>query len=179
MLTTVKTLADVRQVLRGYASPHPPEAEDYYDRRLAERAAANLARYPQVEVRARSGVEGLPAADAIYANAAASHPVRGWLEALKVGGRLLFPLQATRSTGSMLVVKRPERDNVWPARLFNNPGQRNVRIAAALPLPQPVALPYADGMPSRAYLLSLPERVIRSALGLSAGLLRDPLYIFS
>jgi hypothetical protein len=31
MLTTVKTLADVRQVLRGYASPHPPEAEDYYD----------------------------------------------------------------------------------------------------------------------------------------------------
>ena len=40
MLTTVKTLADVRQVLRGYASPHPPEAEDYYDRRRAERAAA-------------------------------------------------------------------------------------------------------------------------------------------
>jgi hypothetical protein len=28
-------------------------------------------------------------------------------------------------------------------------------------------------MPSRAYLLSLPERVIRSALGLSAGLLRE------
>ena len=28
-------------------------------------------------------------------------------------------------------------------------------------------------MPSRAYLLSLPERVIRSALGFSAGLLRE------
>ncbi len=28
---------------------------------IAERAAANLARYPQVEVRARSGVEDLPA----------------------------------------------------------------------------------------------------------------------
>ena len=40
MLTTVKTLAEVRQVLRGYAAPHPPGAEDYYDRRLAERAAA-------------------------------------------------------------------------------------------------------------------------------------------
>ncbi|HEY1864823.1 MAG TPA: hypothetical protein VGG77_14325 [Roseiarcus sp.] len=39
-LTTVKTLADVRQVLRGCAAAHPPEAEDYYDRRLAERAAA-------------------------------------------------------------------------------------------------------------------------------------------
>ena len=33
-LTTVKTFADVRQVLRGYAAAHPPEAEDYYDRRL-------------------------------------------------------------------------------------------------------------------------------------------------
>src|SRR5277367_6697798 len=42
---------------------------------IARRAAANLARYPQVEVRARSGVEGLPAADAIYVNAAASHPL--------------------------------------------------------------------------------------------------------
>jgi hypothetical protein len=40
MLTTVKTLVDVRRVLRGYAAAHPPEAEDYYDRRLAERAAA-------------------------------------------------------------------------------------------------------------------------------------------
>jgi hypothetical protein len=28
-------------------------------------------------------------------------------------------------------------------------------------------------MPSRAYLLSLPERLIRSALGFSAGLLRE------
>ena len=33
-LTTVKTFADVRQVLRGYAAAHPPETEDYYDRRL-------------------------------------------------------------------------------------------------------------------------------------------------
>ena len=40
MLTTVKTLAEVRQVLRGYAPPHPPEAEDYNHRRLAQRAPA-------------------------------------------------------------------------------------------------------------------------------------------
>ena len=33
---------------------------------IAERAVANLARYPQVEVRARSGVDDLPAADAIH-----------------------------------------------------------------------------------------------------------------
>ena len=73
---------------------------------IAERAAANLARYPQVEVRARSGVEDLPAADAIYVNAAASHPLRAWLEALKPSGRLVFPLQAAASTGAMLAVTR-------------------------------------------------------------------------
>jgi protein-L-isoaspartate(D-aspartate) O-methyltransferase len=82
---------------------------------IAEQAKANLARYPQVEVRARSGVEGLPEADAIYVNAAASHPLSAWLEALKVGGRLLFPLQAAHSTGAMLLITRPESGDVWPA----------------------------------------------------------------
>ena len=52
---------------------------------IAERAAANLATYPQVEVRASSGVERLPAADAIYVNAAASHPLRAWLDAFETG----------------------------------------------------------------------------------------------
>src|SRR5277367_356061 len=86
---------------------------------IAERAKANLARYPQVEVRARSGVEDLPEADAIYVNAAASHPLSAWLDALKVGGRLLFPLQAARSTGAMLLITRPESGEVWPARFLS------------------------------------------------------------
>jgi protein-L-isoaspartate(D-aspartate) O-methyltransferase len=85
---------------------------------IAERAAANLARFPQVEVRARSGVEDLPAADAIYVNAAASHPLRVWLDALKPNGRLVFPLQAAGSTGAMALVTRPERGDRWPSRLF-------------------------------------------------------------
>ena len=85
---------------------------------IAARAAANLARYPQVEVRARSGVENLPQADAIYVNAAATHPLRAWLDALKVGGRLVFPLQAAGSSGAMLVVTRPQRGEAWPARLL-------------------------------------------------------------
>ncbi len=86
---------------------------------IAERARANLARFPQVEVRARSGVEDLPKADVIYVNAAASHPLRAWLDALKVGGRLLFPLQAARSTGAMLLVTRPEQGDAWPARFLS------------------------------------------------------------
>ncbi len=101
---------------------------------IAERARTNLAGFPQVEVRARSGVdeapgnilnadEGrprspLPKADCIYVNAAASHPVRAWLHALKVGGRLLFPLQAAHSTGDMLLITRPEQGDAWPARFL-------------------------------------------------------------
>jgi protein-L-isoaspartate(D-aspartate) O-methyltransferase len=85
---------------------------------IAERAKRNLARYPQVEVRARSGVEDLPKTDAIYVNAAASHPLRAWLDALEVGGRLLFPLQAARSTGAMLLITRPVEGEVWPARVL-------------------------------------------------------------
>ena len=86
---------------------------------IAERAKANLAGYPQVEVRARSGVEDLPEADAIYVNAAASHPLGAWLDALKVGGRLLFPLQAERSTGAMLMITRPARGDSWPAEFLS------------------------------------------------------------
>ena len=85
---------------------------------IAARAAANLARYLQVEVRARSGAEDLPQAHAIYVNAAATHPLRAWLDALKVGGRLVFPLQTAGSSGAMLIVTRPEHGQAWPARLL-------------------------------------------------------------
>ena len=85
---------------------------------IAARAAANLTRTPQVEVRARSGTADLPQADAIYVSAAASHPLRAWLDALKPGGRLVFPLQAAGSSGAMLIVTRPERGEAWPARLL-------------------------------------------------------------
>lgn len=87
---------------------------------IAEQARKNLAGCPQVEVRAQSAAgEGLPKADAIYVNCAASHPPRVWLEALNPGGRLLFPLQAAHSSGAMLLVTRPkEESKSWPARLL-------------------------------------------------------------
>jgi protein-L-isoaspartate(D-aspartate) O-methyltransferase len=88
---------------------------------IAERACVNLAGYSQVEVRPRSGVgEALPAADCIYVSAAASHPVRAWLDALKVGGRLLFPLQAAHSTGAMLLITRAASGDAWPARFLTS-----------------------------------------------------------
>jgi protein-L-isoaspartate(D-aspartate) O-methyltransferase len=74
---------------------------------LAERARANLAEFGQVEVHGRSGaVEPLPACDVLYANAAAVEPLPVWLDALRPGGRLLFPLAADDGTGEMLLLTR-------------------------------------------------------------------------
>lgn len=74
---------------------------------LAARATANLVPWPQVEVRAVSGAEPpLPACDVIYVNAGATHPVAAWLDALRVGGRLMFPLTTDDGGGCMLLVTR-------------------------------------------------------------------------
>jgi len=74
---------------------------------LAARAAAHLAPWPQVQVRAASGAAPpLPPCDVIYVNAGATHPVAAWLDALRVGGRLIFPLTPDESTGCMLLVTR-------------------------------------------------------------------------
>ena len=84
---------------------------------IAERARANLADRPQAEVRPRSGVgEPLPAADAVYVNASATQPPKTWIEALKPGGRLVFPLQAPRSVGAMLLLTRSKGGGAWGAR---------------------------------------------------------------
>jgi len=103
---------------------------------IADRARKNLAGFPQVELRAASGVASdLPKADAIYVNAAASHPLRAWLDALKPAGRLMFPLQSANSSGAMLEIVRPRQDDdegsdgasdggseerrgAWPARFL-------------------------------------------------------------
>ena len=75
---------------------------------IADRARRNLAGYGQVEVMAASGVtDSLPKTDAISVNAAASHPLRIWLDALNPGGRLLFPLHPAHSCGDMLLITRP------------------------------------------------------------------------
>jgi protein-L-isoaspartate(D-aspartate) O-methyltransferase len=91
---------------------------------LAERSAANLAEFPWVGITCRSGTEGsLPAADAIYVNAALPEPARAWIDALKPGGRLVFPLHGRHSFGAMLRITRPPRDGpAWPARFISRAG---------------------------------------------------------
>lgn len=85
---------------------------------LAERARSNLAPWPWVRVESRSGtVDGLPKADAVYVNAGITQPSWAWLDALRPGGRLIFPLQPEGGFGGMLLVRRPPQGGTaWPAR---------------------------------------------------------------
>ncbi len=87
------------------------------DEGLAARARDNLKDLPHVDVRTQSGVGSeLPKADLIYVCAGAAQPARSWLDALRPGGRLLFPLAPEWVLGGMLLVRRPDRGAVWPAK---------------------------------------------------------------
>jgi len=74
---------------------------------LADRARRNLGHLSQVQVIGASGcTAALPPADVIYVNASAPQPLPAWLDALKPGGRLIFPLTPNRGVGCMLLVTR-------------------------------------------------------------------------
>jgi protein-L-isoaspartate(D-aspartate) O-methyltransferase len=90
------------------------------DQDLAARARANLSGLPPVEVRATSGIaDDLPKVDAIYVCAGITQPSRAWIDALRPGGRLLFPLQPPLGLGGMLLIERPLHDTAWPARFVS------------------------------------------------------------
>ena len=74
---------------------------------LAARAEKNLAHFPNVSVQAESAnVAAMPTCDVIYVNAGATHPPAAWLDALNVGGRMVFPLTPNEGFGVMLKVTR-------------------------------------------------------------------------
>jgi len=77
------------------------------DTELASLAHRNLSHLPNVKVICASGCDAtLPQADVIYVNAAATQPMPAWLDALKMGGRLIFPLTPINAVGCMLLVTR-------------------------------------------------------------------------
>jgi protein-L-isoaspartate(D-aspartate) O-methyltransferase len=79
---------------------------------LAARAASNLTDYQNVVVHNKSGATGpLPACDAIYVNAGATDAMPAWLDALRPGGRLLFPLVPSEGLGGMLLLTRQDEIN--------------------------------------------------------------------
>jgi protein-L-isoaspartate(D-aspartate) O-methyltransferase len=74
---------------------------------LADKARSNLKGFPTVKVENASATEGvIPTADIIYVSAGATHPLASWLDALNVGGRLIFPLTPNKGMGLMLLVTR-------------------------------------------------------------------------
>lgn len=90
------------------------------DEALAARARENLKAQHQVEVRMQSGVApDLPQADLIYVCAGAAQPSRMWLDALRAGGRLLFPLAPKGVFGGMLLITRPDQGSTWPAKFVS------------------------------------------------------------
>jgi protein-L-isoaspartate(D-aspartate) O-methyltransferase len=113
------------------------------DAQLAERAVANLAGEANVTVHHRSGTEGpLPECDCIYVSAAATAPLAVWLDALRNGGRLLFPLTpdgpgGTPGAGAMLLVTRAAADRysarfVMPVMFVPCVGARDEETAKKL-----------------------------------------------
>ena len=88
---------------------------------LAAQAASNLAPWPSVTVQTESATgRTLPGANAIYVSAGATHPDPFWLDALRDGGRLLFPLTGEDSWGGMLLVTR--RGQEFAARFLSKCG---------------------------------------------------------
>lgn len=114
------------------------------ERDLAARATLNLADETHARVEARSGAEGeLPKCDAIYVSAGATAPMNAWLNALRVGGRLLFPLtpsegpSGTPGAGGMLLVTRSAEEKfgarfLCPAAFVGCAGARDDETAAKL-----------------------------------------------
>jgi protein-L-isoaspartate(D-aspartate) O-methyltransferase len=76
------------------------------DAGLAEKARAALKPWPQSTVSNTDGAAlSFEPGDLIIASAGATHPLSSWLDALKLGGRLLFPMTTTQRGGMMLVTR--------------------------------------------------------------------------
>ena len=79
------------------------------DKELAQLATKNLKDRNNVEIQSSSGAVGdLPSSDVIYINAGVTEPASTWLDTIKEGGRLLFPLTSSQGTGGMLLIQRVE-----------------------------------------------------------------------
>ena len=111
------------------------------DATLAQKAEMALTDWPQVRVIHADGAgTSFERVDAIVASAGATHPLPSWLDGLRPGGRLLFPMTTLRA-GAMLLVTLRKEDGfaarfLCRAGFIDFQGARNPaisrRLAAAL-----------------------------------------------
>jgi protein-L-isoaspartate(D-aspartate) O-methyltransferase len=79
------------------------------DEALARQAVEHLEPFAGVTVTCGDATSlPVPASDLIYVNAGVVAPPRSWLEALRPGGRLIFPWRPTDSIGLTMLLKRSE-----------------------------------------------------------------------
>lgn len=98
------------------------------DHGLAARAKKNTAAWSNVTIESHDGTAlALEAAslDAIFVNAGATHPPSAWLDALRLGGRLMLPLTVSAhptgiGLGHMLLVEN--RGSTYPAKFVSPVG---------------------------------------------------------
>jgi protein-L-isoaspartate(D-aspartate) O-methyltransferase len=109
------------------------------DSGLAQRARANLASRPNVQVIAADGALFDPGlVDAIVVNAGATHPMRSWLKALMPGGRMLLPMTAENGHGTVFRIERLAAPDTFAAtaisgvRIFPCAGARSAQAARLL-----------------------------------------------
>jgi protein-L-isoaspartate(D-aspartate) O-methyltransferase len=92
------------------------------DQTLVERARGALEPWPQATATAGDGaLYDAGRVDLIVVSAGATHPLPLWLDALRQGGRLLFPLTSDRRGGAMLMVTR-QAENAFAARFLSHCG---------------------------------------------------------
>ncbi len=107
--------------------------------RLADRARANLASHPQVDVVTADGAVFDPGmVDVIVVNAGATHPQKLWLESLMPGGRMLLPLTTEAGSGTMFRIERLQQPDQYAATavsgvmIYPCAGARDERAARVL-----------------------------------------------
>ncbi len=84
---------------------------------LLDRARANLAAWPWVEVTGDALAAPLPPIDMVYSSAGLGTLPSAWLAALKPGGRMVVPVTDRRNHGLVLLLRKPVDGGPWSAGL--------------------------------------------------------------
>jgi protein-L-isoaspartate(D-aspartate) O-methyltransferase len=108
-------------ILSVLASPGGSVEAFEVDAALASTARENLAPYEGVTVTHGDATQmELPQADLIYVNAGVLAPPRSWLQALRPGGRMIFPWRPAEDVGLAMLITRSEAGGFDAKPLMNS-----------------------------------------------------------